>query len=105
MLGREFPVNLRLDSGRAVQRQLLPGFQKRGRQGLHKISVGHKEVPVTHLRKLMLEELQRLNYAQNTVRTYINDVERFARHFDRSPERLVPAQIREYQVNLFRSRF
>ena len=25
-------------------------------------SLGHKEVPVTHLRKMMLEELQRRNY-------------------------------------------
>ena len=26
---------------------------------------------MTHLRKMMLEELQRRNYAQNTVRTYL----------------------------------
>jgi integrase/recombinase XerD len=57
---------------------------------------------VTHLRKMMLEELQRRNYAQNTVRTYIKIIERFARHFGRSPERLGPTQIREYQVHLFR---
>src|SRR6516165_95017 len=36
-------------------------------------------VPVTHLRKMMLEELQRLNYAQNTTRSYIRTVEEFAR--------------------------
>jgi len=57
---------------------------------------------VTNLRKMMLEELQCRNYAQNTVRTYIRIVERFGRHFGRSPERLGPAQIREYQVHLFR---
>jgi len=33
---------------------------------------------VTHLRKLMLDELQRRNYAQNTVRAYIHAVEDFA---------------------------
>jgi hypothetical protein len=33
---------------------------------------------VTRLRKLMLDELQRRNYAQNTVRTYIKAVEDFA---------------------------
>ena len=27
---------------------------------------------MTHLRKLMLDELQRRNYAQNTVRSYIS---------------------------------
>src|SRR5690242_16131198 len=50
---------------------------------------------------MMLEELQRRNYAQNTVRTYIKIVERFAKHFGRSPERLGPEHIREYQVHLF----
>ena len=59
---------------------------------------------MTRLRKLMLEELQRRNYAQNTVRTYIKIVEKFAKHFGRSPERLGPDQIREYQVHLFRDR-
>lgn len=59
---------------------------------------------MTQLRTLMLDELQRRNYARNTVRTYIKIVERFANHFGQSPERLGPAQIREYQVHLFRDR-
>jgi integrase/recombinase XerD len=59
---------------------------------------------VTRLRKMMLEELQRRNYAQNTVRAYIKIVEQFAQHFGRSPERLGPHHIREYQVHLFRDR-
>jgi hypothetical protein len=38
--------------------------------------VGHKEVPVTQLRKLMLEELQRRNYSQTTVRLVVqNDIQ------------------------------
>jgi integrase/recombinase XerD len=57
---------------------------------------------VTRLRKMMLEELQRRNYAQNTARTYIKIVARFAKHFGRSPEKLGPDQIREYQVHLFK---
>ena len=57
---------------------------------------------MTRLRKLLLEELQRRNYAQNTVRAYIKIVERFAKHFGRSPERLGADHIREYQVHLFR---
>ena len=51
---------------------------------------------MTHLRKLMLDELQRRNYAQNTVRSYIHAVEDFAKYFRRSPDRLGPNHIREY---------
>jgi integrase len=57
---------------------------------------------VTRLRKLMLDELQRRNYAQNTVRAYVHAIEDFARYFHRSPDRLGPNHIREYQVHLFR---
>ncbi len=57
---------------------------------------------MTHLRQLMLDELQRRNYAQNTVRAYIHAVEDFAKYFHRSPGRLGLKHIREYQVHLFR---
>jgi len=59
---------------------------------------------VTHLRKMMLEELQRRNYAQNTIRHYIRTVEDFARRFRCAPDRLGPRQIREYQAELFQKR-
>jgi len=59
---------------------------------------------VTHLRKIMLEELQRRNYAQHTIRSYIRTVEDFARHFNCSPDRLGPRHIREYQAELFEKR-
>lgn len=59
---------------------------------------------MTHLRQLMLDELQRRNYAPSTVRCYIHAVEDFSKHFHRSPERLGPSHIREYQVHLFRDR-
>src|ERR1700704_6102409 len=61
-------------------------------------------VPVTHLRKIMLEELQRRNYAQHTTRSYIRTVEDFARRFNCSPDRLGPRHIREYQAELFEKR-
>src|ERR1700674_3305134 len=38
----------------------------------------------------MLDELQRRNYAQNTVRAYIHAIEDFAKYFHRSPDRLGP---------------
>ena len=59
---------------------------------------------MTHFRQLMLDELQRRNYSPSTVRCYIHAVEDFSRHFHRSPERLGPGHIREYQVHLFRDR-
>ena len=69
-----------------------------------KIGLGHKEVPVTHLRKLMLEELQRRNYSEETIRSYIHAVEDFSRRFDCPPDRLGPRHIREYQAELFQKR-
>jgi hypothetical protein len=66
--------------------------------------LGHKEAFVTHLRQLMLDELQRRNYSQSTVRSYIFAVEDFAKYFHRSPERLGPDHIRQYQAYLFRER-
>ena len=57
---------------------------------------------MTRLRKMMLEELQRRNYSENTTRHYIRTVEEFARHFHCSPDRLGPRHIREYQAELLR---
>src|SRR6516225_2644458 len=59
-------------------------------------------IPVTHLRKMMLDELQLRNYALNTIRHYVRTVEDFARRFNCSPDRLGPRHIREYQAELFR---
>jgi hypothetical protein len=45
---------------------------------------------VTHLRKMMLEELERRNYSAGTTRRYLRFVERFAQHFHKSPDKLGP---------------
>jgi integrase/recombinase XerD len=57
---------------------------------------------VTHLRQIMLEELERRNYAPGTIRCYIRTVEHYAQHFHCSPDRLGPEHIRRYQALLFR---
>src|ERR1700741_338428 len=59
---------------------------------------------MTRLRKMMLEELQRRNFSEDTIRHYIRTVEDFARHFNRPPDRLGPRHIREYQAQLFQKR-
>ncbi len=59
---------------------------------------------MTHLRQKMLDELQRRNYSQNTINTYLHAVEDFSRYFHRSPDRLGPDHIRQYQAYLFRER-
>ena len=57
---------------------------------------------MTHLRQIMLEELERRNYAPGTIRSYIGTVEHFARHFHRPPDQLGPEHIRQYQAAMFR---
>src|SRR5499427_4725244 len=59
---------------------------------------------MTRLRKMMLEELQRRNFSEDTIRHYIRTVEDFARHFNRPPDRLGLRHIREYQAELFQKR-
>jgi site-specific recombinase XerD len=53
---------------------------------------------------MMLEELQRRNYSQTTVTSYVKIVAAFAKHFDRPPDQMGPEQIRAYQVYLINER-
>jgi hypothetical protein len=52
------------------------------------INVGHREVPVTQLRKKVLEELERRNYSQATANAYVAAIRRFAEYFHRSLDQL-----------------
>src|SRR5207245_9929158 len=56
---------------------------------------------MTHLRKMMLEELERRNYAQTTIHSYLRAVAEFSLHFHRPPNQLGPDHIRQYQAHLF----
>src|SRR5712672_4583889 len=53
---------------------------------------------------MMLEELQRRNYAKSTVKTYIRIIQEFASHFHQSPDRPVPQHLRQYQAYLFQEK-
>jgi len=66
--------------------------------------MGHKEVRVTHLRKMMLEELQRRNYSQHTTRAYVRVVRELAAYFRQPPDRLGPEHLGQFQAHLFRER-
>ena len=59
---------------------------------------------MTHLRKMMLEELQRRNYSQSTTRAYVRVVRELAAYFHQPPDRLGPDHLRQFQAHLFRER-
>jgi len=55
---------------------------------------------MTPLRQRMTEDMQVRNLALNTQLSYVEQVSRFARHFNKSPEELGPEDIRTYRVYL-----
>jgi transposase, IS6 family len=59
-----------------------------------------KELPMTSLRRRMIEDMQVGNLSLQTQATYVQQVSLFARHFNKSPEILGPEEIRSYQVYL-----
>lgn len=59
---------------------------------------------MTRLRQLMLEELQRRNYAATTREYYLRTLTRFARYFRRPPDQLTSHHIRTYQTYLLHER-
>lgn len=59
---------------------------------------------MTHLRKVMLEELQRRNLSSITTRIYLHSIEEFAQYFSTPPDRLGLEHVRQYQAHLFTDR-
>jgi site-specific recombinase XerD len=52
----------------------------------------------------MTEELRLRNSSEETIRSYIGSVERFARYYDKSPDRMDVEQVRSYLLHLLEER-
>jgi integrase len=48
----------------------------------------------------MIEELQRHNYSQSTIDSYISSVKEYAKYFHKSPDLLGAEEVRRYQLYL-----
>ena len=59
---------------------------------------------MTQLRQMVLDELQRRNYAPITIKQYLQIIDDFAGYFGQPIEKLGPNHIRSYQAHLFRDR-
>jgi hypothetical protein len=55
---------------------------------------------MTPLRRRMIEDMQVRNLSPVTQRCYVHAISKFARHFNRSPDRLGLGEIRAYQIHL-----
>src|SRR5664279_5088700 len=63
-----------------------------------------EELPMTPLRRRMIEDMRIRNLSPQTQRAYVEQVSRFARHFGLSPERLGQDEIRAWQTYLVEDR-
>ena len=59
---------------------------------------------MTKLRQRMVEELQRRNYSEATIRGYVLAIKQFADYFGKPPDRLGATHIQRFQWYLLQER-
>lgn len=59
---------------------------------------------MTALRHRMIEDMELRNFSSETIKGHLYYVSQFAQHFGKSPDLLVPAEAREYQLSLLKER-
>jgi site-specific recombinase XerD len=59
---------------------------------------------MTALRHRMMEDMELRNLSPETIRSYVFQVAQFAKHFQKSPDLLGPAEVREYQLFVLREK-
>src|SRR5215472_6659257 len=55
---------------------------------------------MTKLRQRMMEELRLRNSSEETIRSYIDSVQRFARYYHKRPDQINAEQVRSYLLYL-----
>ncbi len=55
---------------------------------------------MTPLRQRYIDDLRLKNFSPNTIKVYVHSVEKFARHFGRSPQKLGFEEVPSYLVHL-----
>src|SRR6185369_11693862 len=66
--------------------------------------LGIHEAPMTPLRQRMIDDMRLRNFSPHTARNYLKAVERFAKHFMLSPDKISQEQIRQYLLYLIHER-
>jgi integrase/recombinase XerD len=59
---------------------------------------------MTPLRRRMIDDMTMRNFTPKTIQAYVRCVARFARYFNRSPDKLGPEQMRAYLLHLRQER-
>src|SRR3954451_8702730 len=59
---------------------------------------------MTQLRQRMIEELRLRNASEETIRSYIGCVQRFAEYYRQSPEQMSAEHVRSYLLHLLEER-